>query len=94
MGEVDIVTEVPPSAADRVLRSRHAQLIAVDAVRALAGVIDREVEGLPLRDLRARRALNLAIDRDGLIRDLFGGRARPLAGFTPPTPLTALHRTP
>ncbi|MDQ4011301.1 MAG: ABC transporter substrate-binding protein [Actinomycetota bacterium] len=94
VGEVDIVTEVPPSAAERVFRSRHAQLVAVDAVRALAGVIDREAAGLPLHDLRARRALNLAIDRDGLIRDVFGGWARPLAGLTPPTSLTALHRAP
>jgi ABC-type oligopeptide transport system substrate-binding subunit len=61
---------------------------------ALAGVIDREAEGLPLHDVRARHALNLAIDRDAVIRDLFGGRARPLAGLTPPTPLTALHRAP
>jgi ABC-type oligopeptide transport system substrate-binding subunit len=94
VGEVDIVTEVPPEAAGRVLRSRHARLVAVDAVRALAGVVDREADGLPLHDPRARRALNLAVDRPALIRDLFGGRARPLAGLTPPTPLTVLHRVP
>ncbi len=94
VGEVDIVTEVPPAAAERVVRSRHARLVAVDAVRALAGVLDRESESLPLHDPRARRALNLAIDRRALIRAVFGGRARPLAGLTPPTPLTVLHRAP
>jgi ABC-type oligopeptide transport system substrate-binding subunit len=93
-GEVDIVTEVPHAQADRVRRSRHARLVTVDAVRALAGVIDRDAEGLPLHDLRARRALNLAVDRRALVRDLFGGLARPLAGLTPPTPLTTVHRAP
>jgi hypothetical protein len=53
-GEVDIVTEVPPGAARRVERSPHARLVAVDAVRALAGVINRDAEGLPLHDQRAR----------------------------------------
>jgi hypothetical protein len=48
--------------------------------RSLAGVIDRESEKAPLHDVRARRALNLAIDREGLIRDVFGGWTRPLAG--------------
>ncbi len=94
VGEVDIVTEVPPRQAERVRRSNHARLVAVDAVRGLAGVIDREADGVPLHDPRARRALNLAVDRHALVRDLFGGRARPLAGLTPPTPLTALHRAP
>ncbi len=94
VGEVDIVTEVPAGAAERVRRSRHARLVSVAAVRALAGVIDREAEGLPLHDVRARRALNLAVDRDALVRDLFRGHTRPLAGLTPPTVLTALHRAP
>ena len=93
-GEVDIVTEVPHAQADRVERSTQARLVCVDAVRALAGVIDRDAERLPLHDVRARRALNLAVDRTALVRDHFGGRARPLAGLTPPTPLTALHRAP
>ncbi|MDK3258150.1 ABC transporter substrate-binding protein [Blastococcus capsensis] len=94
VGEVDIVTEVPHAQAERVRRSRHARLVTVDAVRALAGVIDRDADGLPLADVRARRALNLAVDRAALVRDAFGGLARPLAGLTPPTLLTVAHRAP
>ncbi|CAN5562911.1 hypothetical protein BH24ACT14_BH24ACT14_00960 [soil metagenome] len=93
-GEVDIVTEVPATAAAKVQHGEHARLVAVNPVRALAGVINRDAEGLPLHDRRARQALNLAVDRAGLVRDVFGGHARPLAGLTPPTPLTAPHRAP
>jgi ABC-type transport system substrate-binding protein len=93
-GEVDIVTEVSPADAERVGRSEHARLVAVNGMRAVAGVINRDAEGLPLRDRRARQALNLAIDRRRLVREAMVGRARPLAGLTPPTMLTALHRFP
>jgi peptide/nickel transport system substrate-binding protein len=93
-GEVDIVTEVAPADAGRVEGSEHARLIAVDAMRAVAGVINRDADGLPLRDRRARRALNLAVDRERLVREAMFGRARPLNGLTPPTLLTALHRFP
>ena len=93
-GEVDLVSEVPADAAGGVERSAHARLVAVSPVRALAGVLDRAAEGLPLHDRRAREALNLAVDRAALVREVFGGRARPLAGLTPPTALTVLHRAP
>ncbi|MDP9399219.1 MAG: ABC transporter substrate-binding protein [Actinomycetota bacterium] len=93
-GEVDLVTEVPHAAATRVERSPYARLVAVSPVRALAGVLNRDAEGLPLHDRRARQALNLAVDRATLVREGFAGRARPLAGLTPPTRLTALHRAP
>jgi len=91
-GEVDIVTEVPPDAAERVERSEHARLVALDSVQVVAGVIDRDADGLPLADRRARQALNLAVDRNALVSDAVFGRGRPLAGLTPPTPLTFLHR--
>jgi ABC-type transport system substrate-binding protein len=83
-GEVDVVTEVAPSDARRVNGSDHAKLVKVDAMRVLVGVINRDAEGAPLQDLRARRALNLAVDRDRLIREAFAGYAHPLAGLTPP----------
>jgi len=82
--EVDVVTEVAPADARRVSDSEHAKLVRVDAMRVLVGVINRDAEGAPLHDPRARRALNLAVDRDRLIRDVFAGCAYPLAGLTPP----------
>jgi len=82
-GEVDIVTEVAPTDAQKVIDSEHARLEAVDAMRILAGVINRGVSDVPLGDVRARRALNLAVDRDRLIREGFAGYAYPLAGLTP-----------
>lgn len=91
-GEVDIVTEVSPADAWRVEHAQHARLVSISAIRAIAGVINRDAEGLPFNDARARQALNLAIDRAGLIREALFGRAQPLAGLTPPAAVTALHR--
>lgn len=88
-GEVDLVTEVPPGQAERVRGSEHAELVAVDAFRVLVGAFDRSSGRVPLGDVRARRALNLAVDRAALVREAMHGCARPLAGLTPSVPLTA-----
>ena len=82
-GEVDIVTEVDPSDAQRVEGSEHARLEAVDAMRIVTGVINRFADDAPLGDARFRRALNTAVDRDRLIREGFAGYAHPLSGLTP-----------
>jgi len=84
-GAVDLVTEVAPALAQKVSASEHAKLVRVDAMRVLVGVINRDAEGAPLHDVRARRALNLAVDRRRLIQQAFGGHAYPLAGLTPPS---------
>ncbi len=68
--------------------SAHAELIAVDAFRVLAGAFDRSSPTLPLGDVRARRALNLAIDRAALVGGALHGCARPMSGLTPSVPLT------
>lgn len=90
-GEVDIVTEVPPAEADRVQDSEHARLVAIDPVYSIAGVINRE-GGLPLADRRARRALNLAVDRDRLVREAMFGRASALGGLSPDVAVAEEHR--
>lgn len=83
-GEVDLVSEVSPPEVQRVLDSEHARLAAVDAMRVLVGIINRDADGAPLEDVRARRALNLAVDRDRLVREGFRRARLPLAGLAPP----------
>lgn len=82
-GEVDIVSEVAPSDAQRVEDSEHARIEAVDAMRVVSGVINRFADDVPLDDVRARRALNLAVNRDRVVREGFAGYAYPLSGLTP-----------
>ncbi len=82
-GEVDIVTEVDPTDAQRITDSEYANLEAVDAMRIVVGIINRGAEDVPLHDARARRALNMAVNRQRLIREGFAGYAHPLAGLTP-----------
>ena len=91
-GEVDILTEVSPADAARVEASEHARLVAIDAIRTVVGVINRHAEGLPFADRRARQALNLAVDRDAVVREAFFGRAVPLAGLSPASASSWLHR--
>jgi len=83
-GEVDVLSGVSPADAEKIETSEYAKLVATDAVFAVAGVINRDAEGLPLADRRARLALNLAVDRDRLVRETMFGRATPLAGLAPP----------
>jgi peptide/nickel transport system substrate-binding protein len=80
-GEIDIVTEVSPADAERVSSSQHARLVTTDAMRVLVGIINRDAA--PFDDARVRKALNLAVDRERLIRDGLGGYAYPTAGLIP-----------
>lgn len=82
-GEVDIVSEVAPGDAARVEQSQHAHLVSHDAMRVLVGMINRDAADVPLGDVRARRALNFAVDRARLVAEAFHGHAHPLSGFTP-----------
>jgi peptide/nickel transport system substrate-binding protein len=83
-GEVDIVTEVSPADARRVEGSEHARLASVDAMRLVCGVINRGAEDVPLGDVRVRKALNLAVDREKLIEEAYAGYAHPVSALTPP----------
>lgn len=82
-GEMDIVTEVSPADAPRILASEHAKLVICDANRVLVGIINRYPSDVPLTDRRVRQALNLAVDCDKLITQGLGGYANPICALTP-----------
>lgn len=81
-GEIDIVSEVSPGDAQRVIDSEHAYLVTIDAMRIVSGLINRNREYMD--DVRVRKALNLAVDKERLISEIFRGYAHPVAAMSPP----------
>jgi peptide/nickel transport system substrate-binding protein len=81
-GEIDIVSEVSTADAQRVVDSEHANLITIDALRVVSGLINRNAQYM--NDIKIRKALNLAVDRDRLIDEVFQGYAHPVAALAPP----------
>lgn len=82
-GEMDIVTEVSSSDAHKVIESEYANLVACDANRVLVGIINRFQSDAPLNHVSARKALNLGVNRERIIREGLNGYANSLAALTP-----------
>ncbi|OGR56467.1 MAG: hypothetical protein A2X36_11135, partial [Elusimicrobia bacterium GWA2_69_24] len=81
-GDVDVVTELPGTYTLQVMKSRVARIVKKQSFYTVGGSIN--ISTGPLSDLRVRRALNLAIDREELIRYDLLGNGRPLATLTMP----------
>lgn len=80
-GQVDWI-EAPPPDAVTSLRGAGFQIVTNAYPHNWVWHFSM-LEGSPLRDLRVRQALNLAIDRDGL-NQFLGGLSLPARGFMPP----------
>lgn len=66
-GKVDIVTFLTPQEAKAIDdNAEHAKIVASDAKTVLVGVINLD-EGSPWKDVKLRKALNNAIDKDKAI---------------------------
>jgi peptide/nickel transport system substrate-binding protein len=83
-GQVDIVTQVDPGDAEKVLASRFANLMNVNGNKILAGAFNRFRQDVDFNDRRLRLALNLAVDRQAFIREGFYGYADAVPALTPP----------
>ncbi len=77
-GELDVVYAVPPEQVER-LRLKNFN-VRVKPVGHAMTVTLRSTEGGPLADRRVRQALNYAVDKDLIIRQLVAGLAPPLDG--------------
>lgn len=82
-GQVDIVTQVEPKDARIVKTSKFAKLVSEKGNQVLAGVFNRFKQDLDFNDRNLRLAINLAVDREELIRSGFYGYADEIAALTP-----------
>ncbi|SEM54955.1 peptide/nickel transport system substrate-binding protein [Mesobacillus persicus] len=83
-GQVDIVTQVQPKDAKKVIMSSYAKLVTAKGNQVLAGVFNRFKKDVNFNDRNLRLALNLAVDREELVQRGFHGYADPVPAMTPP----------
>ncbi len=75
-GEADVVLDLPPTDMDAL---RHESGLAVYATPAQTiAELEPAQTKPPLKDVRVRRALNMAIDKDAIIKGIMRGFAKPL----------------
>lgn len=78
-GGADLVVNVPPDQTLLIDRDPNSEVRSVESGRVIHVMIDNSVE--PFGDLRARLALNYAVNKQAIIDNLFLGLGTPLAGI-------------
>ena len=81
-GKVDVVGILSVDEA-KAFKSDKAKIVANTAKTVLAGVINQK-KGGPWADVAVRKALNMAIDKDALVKDALGGYGTVLAAMIQP----------
>jgi len=89
-GTVDIVTDVSADQAADLEGKSGVKVVNADATRVEFVALDNTREG-PLQDVRVRQALNYAVDKEGLLKALYGGHgqaigqvvSQPMFGYNP-----------
>ncbi|GAA0606304.1 ABC transporter substrate-binding protein [Craurococcus roseus] len=85
-GEVDFVYTVPPQDVDRIRRTAGMQVLQGPELRTIYIGFDQDrpqllksdVQGKnPFKDVRVRRAINMAIDAQAIQRTVMRGQSRP-----------------
>jgi peptide/nickel transport system substrate-binding protein len=83
-GAVDIVNYVRPLDALKVAKSPFAKIVKSSDVVALTGMFNQRKKGSRWRDIRLRKAINYAINREELRKYAAKGNAHNLGGYIPP----------
>lgn len=76
-GEVDLVQMLPPREVSRVEAAPCCNLVATDSL--VVQYLQMRTDRPPYSDRRVRQAIHLALDREGLVRDVVAGQGRPTA---------------
>ncbi len=85
--QADLIVNVPPDTADLLDKGPNTKVVAVAGLRNVTIIFDTRTT--PFNDVRVRKAMNYAIDKESINRNIFGGRA--VIQATPSHPLTFGH---
>ena len=89
-GSVDVVERVPPESMPAINALKHAKVINPPSMFSIN--MEMVLRG-PLADPRVRKALNLAIDREGITKGILGGLGTPSVGMVGPGTQDELRKT-
>jgi peptide/nickel transport system substrate-binding protein len=77
-GDADIVTNVPPDRVKAIAEGRGTRVLSIPSSRTVEFNINATQP--PLSDKRVRQAMHYALDVPAIIRSLFAGLGKPMAG--------------
>lgn len=77
-GEVHLITDLSPGSEEQIKADPNLELISVSGLRKFMTFLDSRLDH-PVADPTVRRALNYAVDKEGLVA-LFDGHAKALRG--------------
>jgi len=81
-GQVDIISNIPPHEVARLKANPRLRVQPVQGLRPLFLVLSPAYK--PLDNVKVRRAITHAIDRDRIIKHILEGNAYPLSGLLSP----------
>jgi peptide/nickel transport system substrate-binding protein len=81
-GQADIISNIPPHEVARLKANSRLRVQPVQGLRPIFLVLSPAYK--PLDDVKVRRAITHAIDRDRIIKHILEGNAYPLAGLLGP----------
>ena len=81
-GQADIISNIPPHEVARLKANRRLRVQPVQGLRPIFLVLSPAYK--PLDNVKVRRAITHAIDRDRIIKHILEGNAYPLAGLISP----------
>jgi peptide/nickel transport system substrate-binding protein len=86
-GGLDWIYQVPKDQADKLARVRNINVLKAETMRVGWLVMDAAGRSgdNPFKDIRIRRAVAHAIDRESICRNLVGGQSRVIHSFCFPT---------
>lgn len=82
-GEADIITDVPPEEAKRLEGEKDVNVIRVPGLRTFFMEFNLNVDAF--KDVKVRQAMNYAIDKESIVKNLFLGYASVLDSPAAPT---------